>query len=365
MKIADKEDISFNPASKKGHIASVAVSTPPYVVAQAEAKEFLMRHFSGRLSPKNLKMINKIFGHPSVLRRYFAFENPEILLSENSDSRIARFTRWAVELSEKAIVEALAQAGLSVGAVTGLVVNTCTGYLCPGLSSYLIERLGLRHNISAYDLVGAGCGGAIPNLEICEGLLRKTDNSIVLSVSVEICSATFQMADDPSLIISNALFADGAAASVLWNRPKGLELVASANRFLPEYRDAIRYVYKHGQLHNQLSSKLPQLVNKAVSGLVFDLLEPRGLKVKDIEHWALHAGGEKIIDAIKNKIGLSENQISESRNILAEYGNMSSASVWFVLRKILDAGIKPRDWCIMISFGAGLSAYSFLLREIA
>lgn len=362
MKIGDKESLSLPSKKGRAHIASVAVAVPPYTVDQVKAEEFLKNHYRGKFSSRSLAVMHKIFAHQSVLRRHFAIEDPECLINEDPDSRIARFTHWAVELSSQAIVKALTQVGLKVDAVTGLVVNTCTGYLCPGISTYLIEKLGLSEKIRAYDLVGSGCGGAVTNLQISEKILRGSEDSVILSVSVEICSATFQMADDLSLIVSNALFADGAAASVLWHRPHGLALVASGSRYAPEHRDAIRYIYKNGQLCNQLSIHLPQLAGKIVAKVVMDLLKPRGLRIEDIKHWAFHPGGEKVINAIKNEMELSETQVRVIRDVLAKYGNMSSPTVWFVLREILDIGVEPGDWCIMVAFGAGLSAHAFLLR---
>lgn len=344
------------------HIASVALASPPYTVDQKESEAFLTEHYSNKLSPRNLAIMQKMFAHPSVLRRHLALESLESLVSEGPDGRIARFTHWAVELSSQAIIEALTRAGLTVDDVEGLVVNTCTGYICPGLSTYLIEKLGLSRRIQAYDLVGGGCGGAIPNLKVGEGILRGGGEGVVLCVSVEICTATFQMGDDLSLIVSNVIFGDGAAAAVLWRKPRGLALVDSVSRYAPEHRDAIRYVYKDGQLHNQLLSSLPRLASRTVAETVTDLLEPRGLGVGDIKHWALHPGGERVINALKREMGLSEEQIRVTREVLAEYGNMSSPTVWFALRKILDTGIAPGDWCIMVAFGAGLSAHAFLLK---
>jgi len=356
--------VDKNSEGAKTHIASVAVVTPSYSIDQVKAKQFMVKHYAKKLTPRSLKIMQKIFDHPSVLRRHFAFENPECLIDEHPDSRIERFTRWAVDLSAQAVDNALAQVGLTNDAVSGLVVNTCTGYICPGISTYLIEKLGLRRDIPAYDLVGSGCGGAVPNLQICEKMLRGDEKSVILSVSAEICSSTFQVADDLGLIISNALFADGAAAAVVWNLPEGLSMVASAGRHAPEYRDEIRYIHKNGQLYNQLSTRLPGLVGKTVAHVVKDILKPRGLELGDIKHWAIHPGGEKVINAVRDEIGLSETQVRLSREVLAEYGNMSSVTVWFVLRKILDAGIALGDWCMMVTFGAGLSAYAFLLRTV-
>ncbi len=345
------------------HIASVAVATPPCSLDQKELELLAHKHYDGILSPRSMSLIHALFTHPSIKRRHFAIDNVENLVDGDLDARVARFTHWSIELSSRAIRQALERAGVRPADVEGLVVNTCTGYVCPGISTYLIEKLGLSRSARVYDLVGSGCGGAIPNLEIAQALLTRNGGGPVVSASVEICTATFQMENDLSLLLSNTLFGDGAAAAVLWNRPQGYELVASASRYVPEQRESIRYIHKKGQLHNQLSLRLPDLVKKAAAQVVADVLEPRSLKPSDLRHWALHSGGEKIINAVKEEIGLSEEQVSATRKILAEHGNMSSPTVWFVLRDIMDNGIAPGEWCLMVAFGAGLSAHAFLLKR--
>jgi len=209
---------------ERGHIASVAVATPPYCLHQSKALKILTKYYREKLSRRNLEIMRKVFAHPGIQSRFLAIENPENLISEEPDARIARFTHWAVKLSKEAVISALEKAGLTVNDVGALVVNTCTGYICPGISTYLIEELGLPPDTRVYDLVGSGCGGVIPNLQICEDMLRQNGDRAVVSVSVEICSATFQMDDDPGLIVSNAIFGDGAAAAVLWKEPKGLKM---------------------------------------------------------------------------------------------------------------------------------------------
>lgn len=362
--MSDMPDRKYTPnaAQERPHIASMATVTPPFSIGQAQAKEYLLKRYADRLSPRSLALTHKLFSHPGITTRHFAIADPASFFSEDPDSRIARFTTQAIELSAQAVMKALADAGLTAREVSGLVVNTCTGYICPGISTYLIEKLGLKRDCRVYDLVGSGCGGAIPNLEVSESLARGSGDRVIVSVSVEICSATFQMEDDLSLLVSNALFGDGAAAAVVWNRPKGLELIASSSCYVPEDREAIRYIHKGGQLYNQLSTNLPHLVKKAVAQAVRTLLEPRSLEIADIKHWALHTGGEKIINTIKSEIGLTEVQLRETRKILAEYGNMSSPTVWFVLNDIVKEGIEKNDWCMMVAFGAGLSAHACLLR---
>jgi predicted naringenin-chalcone synthase len=345
------------------HIASVALAVPPYRIDQAAAKAFMLTRYADVLDRRWTSVMNNVFAHSAIRRRYFAFDDPEVLINEPPDSRVSRFTHWSIELSAQALLSALAQAGVSVSDITGIVVNTCTGYICPGISTYLIERLGLSRRVRAYDLVGSGCGGAIPNLQVASALLKENNQGVVVSVSVEICSATFQMGGDLSLIVSNALFGDGAAAAVLWTRPEGLAMIESAAYYAPEHREDIRYVYKDGRLHNQLSTALPRYVKTAVAHIVENLLKAGRLTMDDIRHWAFHTGGEKIIHAIQEGLGLSEEQLRATRAVLADYGNMSSPTVWFVLRQIIEEGMEYGDWCIMAAFGAGLSAHGYLLRK--
>jgi len=349
--------------ASRAHIASLAVATPPCTLDQTELGRLAQKHYQGRLSPRSMSIMRALFSNPSIKRRNFAIDNVENLVDEDSDARIMRFTHWSRELSAQAINKALIRAGLGADEVVGLVVNTCTGYICPGISTYLIEKLGFSRSVSAYDLVGSGCGGAIPNLEISELLVKKMGDGVIISVSVEICTATFRMADDLSLLLSNTLFGDGAAAAVLWTRPQGYELVASARRYVPEQRESIRYVHKDGQLYNQLSLKLPDIVRKVAAQVVTDVLGTCSLKPKDVKHWALHSGGEKIINALRDELGLSEEQVHATRSVLSEYGNMSSPTVWFVLKELEKRGIAPGEWCIMVAFGAGLSAHAYLLRK--
>lgn len=363
MEEVGKQSTSLNTQKSNAYIASFACVAPPFSADQASSAELVKKHYASKLNARSLGLIRATFSHPGIRKRHFAVDDPARIMDESPDQKIARFTEKSIELSSQAVTRALDQAGVSVQDVTGLVVNTCTGYICPGISTYLMERLGLPRNTRVYDLVGSGCGGAIPNLQLAESLL-KTNGGAVVSVAVEICSSVFQMGNDLSLILSNALFGDGAAAAVLMSRPAGFELVASAVRYVPEQRDAIRFVHKEGQLHNQLSTKLPDLVKKAAAEVVADLLASQRLQTGDIKHWAFHTGGEKIINAVRDEIGVPEERLLATRTILAQYGNMSSPTVWFVLEELLRKGISAGEWCVMVAYGAGLSAHACLLRKI-
>lgn len=343
-------------------IAAVAAAVPPYSLTQEEALSHARKRYGDVLSRRSNSILEKVFAHPSIKKRHFAFDDPSRLFDENPDKRIERFTERAGGLSCAAAADALKAAGLSAADIGALVVNTCTGYVCPGLSTYLVERMGLRRDLQAFDLVGAGCGGAVPNLALARSLLSGMKNGAVLSVAVEICSATFQMGNDISLLVSNALFGDGAAAAVVWKESRGLRMIDWSSVYIPEYREDIRFIYKDGQLHNQLSLRLPELAGKAVKELVERLLARNSLSAGQVSQWALHPGGENVINCVQKQLCLSDEQLATTRSVLSEYGNMSSPTSLFALKRLIDNGIQPGDHCILAAFGAGFSAHALLLR---
>jgi alkylresorcinol/alkylpyrone synthase len=348
---------------KQACMSSLSVAVPDFSIGQKDAFDFVKKHYTARLSSRSMNVLEKVFSHPSIKNRYFAVEDPLLFIDEDPDKRIERFTKYAVELSTRAVYSALEKSNTAGNDVSALVVNTCTGYICPGISTYLVEKLGFPSNTLTYDLVGSGCGGAIPNMLLSRSLSSGRNSGAVVSVSVEICSATFQMENDMSLLISNALFGDGAAASVWDNSGRGLSLVDSEAVHMAQYREHIRFVHRNGQLYNQLSYRLPELVAKPVAELIRKLIERNGLALSDIKHWAIHPGGEKVINALKDEIGLNEDCLTATRSVLSNYGNMSSPSVLFILENI-GSKIGKGEYCIMVAFGAGFSAYACLLSNI-
>lgn len=344
------------------YIASVATAVPEYSCDQATGEAFLRSHYSDVLNARSLEILHKVFAHPSVKRRHFAVDSPEELINEDPDRRMERFTSRSIELSTQASRKAMEKAGLNPKDITTLVVNTCTGYICPGISTYLLDPLGLKPTTPCFDLVGSGCGGAVPNLQVAQGLLRGNPAGAVLCISTEICSCTFQIGNDISLLVSNAIFGDGAAAAVVRNSPGGLRLMNLGSRYLTEYRNDVRYIYKNGQLHNHITLRLPNLAAKGALQVTAEVLGAAGLKMSDIVHWAIHPGGDSVITAVKDALGISEEQVRHSRGVMANYGNMSSATVWFVLDSIQRDGIIPGDLIMMLAFGAGMSAHALLLR---
>ncbi len=346
-------------------IETLSCAAPQTVMSQKLADALMTRFYEDELRQRSMDILHQMLQHPSIQQRHIAVDSKEdlpFIRNEDPDVRIQRFNRWSVDLTRQAIDAALKKAGKTREDMGGIIVNTCTGYLCPGIATYLVEEMELDSGIQVYDMVGSGCGGAIPNLQLGRSLQVQTGKTIVCA-SVEICSATFQMSNDISLVLSNALFGDGAAAVVLNPERGKLELIDSISRFVPKYREDVRYVYHKGALHNKLSPQLPKVIREIVPSMVRDLLNRNDLQIEDVAHWAIHPGGEKMLTGIQEELSLSDDQMESTRTILRDYGNMSSPSVLFILERELAKGIDKGQWCVLIGYGAGLSAFAYLTKK--
>jgi len=260
----------------------------------------------------------------------------------------------------------LTHAAIGAHAIDAVLVSTCTGYLCPGLSSYLIEGLGLRSDVIALDLVGNGCGAALPNLYMAQTLLAAGGCERVLSVCVEVCTAAFYLDNDPGVLISACLFGDGAAAVVLGTEPppdgtRRITWTAFGSEIDPSRRDLLRFEHRHGMLRNVLTPPVPRLAAQYAECVLDRVLDEQDLRRSDIQTWIWHAGGRDVLAALRERLGLDDSATRWSAAVLNEYGNMSSPSVLFALEKALAGGAAPGAWWLS-SFGAGFSCYGALLQ---
>ena len=306
-----------------------------------------------------------LLGYNGIQTRSLALDTLADVFAADPDTLQRRFSRYAPELATQAATAALAQAGLRPHDIDAVIISTCTGYLCPGLTSYVGERLGLRPDVLALDLVGQGCGAALPNLRTGEALLSSRRAGAVLSICVEICSAAFYVDNDPGVLISACLFGDGAGAAVLAAEPKpgapGIEWHLAASLHNPAERDALRFEQKDGMLRNILSPEVPRLAAHHAEIVLDDVLKKAGLARSAIDTWIWHAGGRKVLNALQETFQLTDADIRCSSQVLGEFGNVSSPFVYFVLQQALRNNA-PGGWWWMSSFGAGFSCHGALLR---
>ena len=276
-----------------------------------------------------------------------------------------RFLAHAPALAAEAAERALANAGLKPADIGAVVVSTCTGYLCPGLSGHVAERLGLRNDVQAFDLVGQGCAAALPNLQLGRALLASGACEHVLSICVEVSSAAMYLDNDPGVLISACLFGDGAGAAVLSRHPqpagRRIEWTDSTSLMDPSERKALMFEQRDGMLRNILTRAVPALAAEHAHRVLETVLARAGLRAADVSAWIMHAGGRDVLLALERRFDLEAEDFRYSAAMLREYGNLSSAFVYFVLEAAL-ADAAPGGWWWLSSFGAGFSCHGALLR---
>ena len=348
-------------------ITGLGTANPPYRYTQADCLQALegSRQFL-QLRPVSQLLLTRILQSAhGVAARHFALDDLAQAFDLAPDTLHRRFLDTAPTLAAQAAGEALGEAGLTPADIDAVVISTCTGYLCPGLTSYVIERMGLRPDVLALDLVGQGCGAAIPNLRTAEALLGAGRAQHVLSVCVEVCSAALYLDDDPGVLVSACLFGDGAGAAVLSAQPglgpHAIEWIDCATVINPQDRDLLRFEHRNGMLRNILSPQVPELAARYAKTVLGELLPRRGLAQSDIAGWVWHGGGKTVLDALQQQLSLGDNDVRISRAILNDYGNLSSAFVYFVLQAALGEEHRP-GWWWMSSFGAGFSCHGALLK---
>jgi alkylresorcinol/alkylpyrone synthase len=319
-----------------------------------------------RLNDRSTAIVKLVLSRDNGIEaRHLSVDSLAEAMAIDPDTVQARFARHAPALASEAGRNALQRAELDAQNMDAVIVTTCTGYLCPGLTGYVIERLGLRRDVLAFDLVGQGCAGALPNWQLANALLASGQCAHVLSVCVEVSSAAMYLDDDPGVLISACLFGDGAGAAVLSRKPSAarrrVEWRGTASLIDPSEREALRFEHRGGLLRNILTRTVPRLAAGYVHEILNSCLRRADLKQADVTEWILHAGGRDVLCAVEAELGLPSSALRYSRETLREYGNLSSAFVYFVLDAALAEGAAG-GWWWMSAFGAGFTCHGALLE---
>jgi predicted naringenin-chalcone synthase len=274
-------------------------------------------------------------------------------------ARMQRFETHAVDLAQQAI-EAL---GLheDLTSITHMVVASCTGFTAPGLDQQLMERLGLNPSIERTMVGFMGCAAAVNALKVSHHIVRSEPSAKVLVVNLELCTLHLQETSDLEVILSALLFGDGCAASLVSAEPKGIALKDFRVATIPDTRDLITWRIGDAGFEMSLSGEVPQQITKALrheatrnddGGIL------RGQHKDDFDLWAVHAGGRTILDAVEQGLDLGPEALRWSRNVLRDFGNMSSATLMFVLGRIMQDA-PPSSNGFGMAFGPGLVAETF------
>ncbi len=295
--------------------------------------------------------------------RYLAIERETFRTDESVDVLQERFRRASVDLGSRAVRQALDRAGRARGDLDFLATTTCTGRLCPSLDAYLIRALELRSGIQRVHVGDTGCSSAIVALQQAWNRLRAHPGDLAAVVASEISSAAYFMDEDPETAVANAIFSDGAAAAILGSNGPGPEVVATRTLFRPEHLECMGFTFPRGYQRILLSKDVRHIAVEMMGDLIATMLAENGLTRDGVRHWVIHSAGRSVLDRARDRLGLSEEQLAPARTVLREYGNMSSATVLFVLHEILERGTAQEgDWGIMVALGPGFAAEGALLR---
>lgn len=335
-------------------LQSVAKATPPHSFAQPEVWNRIKDAPQVRALPERSQgLFEKVLcGDSGIARRSFVLPDPLALLGMGAEELNQHYEAEAPRLAAQSLTEALEKAGVRAEDLDAIFVCSCTGYLCPGLSSYLAEQMGMRSNAFLQDVNGFGCGAAIPMWRAAQGFLAANPQAVVATVAVEACSLAFFLNEEPGVLISAALFGDGAAAAIWAGKDQAREGDWQAGHFVthhvPAEREKIRFVNSGGFLKNQLHRSVPQLAGEAVA----QLWQQRSQEPDAV---LSHSGGREVVEVVEQVVG---RPLPETRSVMSQFGNCSSPSVMMGLEERLREGQEGDRRLWLTAFGAGFAAHA-------
>jgi alkylresorcinol/alkylpyrone synthase len=323
-------------------ILSLATAVPPFALAQADAAARAKELFP------HLKLIWPLYDNTGIERRYNCEPIDWYLKPHSWEERTAAFHKHALDLLEQVTVRAAEAAGVGLDAIDMIVTNTVTGLAIPSLDAKLCNRLRLKPTIERLPIFGLGCGAGVAGLARAARLAHASDGAHVLFLTVDLCSLCMRANDkSPAMFVSSALFGDGAAGLLLHNTRTGA-------RAGPRILASGEYCWRDTE-YIMGWDELPALMARELMPALQDFLDRNGFRLADFDGFLFHPGGRRLIETMEQVLGLTYEQLEHSRKVLRRYGNMSSATVLFVLDRALKAGARGRH--LLMAFGPGFSAY--------
>jgi alkylresorcinol/alkylpyrone synthase len=335
-------------------ILSVATANPPDRFTQPEVLAL-----AGYTDERR----RGFFLHSGIEGRYLAIERESFSPTESLDEIQARFRKASVDLGARALTAALERAGRAPRELDLLATTTCTGRLCPSLDTLLIRELGLRNDIQRVHVGDTGCASAMVAIQQAYNHLRAFPDHLAAVVAVEVSSTGYYLDDDLETAVANAIFGDGAGAALLSGAGSGPQIRATRTLLRTEYLDLMGFTFPAGRQRILLSKDIRHIATEMMAEWIGGVLKDHGLRQADIRHWVLHSAGQRVLERAQRDLGLSDADLAAPRAVLRRYGNMSSATVLFVLQEVLEQGRPaPGDWGVMLALGPGFAAEGALLR---
>jgi alkylresorcinol/alkylpyrone synthase len=341
-------------------ILSLAIANPPFRLTQSEAAARARELFP------HLKRLWPLYDNTGIEFRYNCEPIDWYLTPHSWEDRTASFHRHALDLLEQVTLEATEAAGIGLGDIDMIVTNTVTGLAVPSLDAMMFNRLKFAPTVERLPMFGLGCGAGVAGLARATRLAHASDGAHVLFLCVDLCSLCMRANDpSPAMFVSSALFGDGAAGVVLHNTRNGARagprILATGEWCWRDTEHIMGWDIKDDGFGIVLSAELPELMSRALGPALQDFLDRNGFRLSDFNGFLFHPGSRKLLETMEQALGLARIKFEHSWQVLRGYGNMSSATVLFVLDRALKAGARGSH--LLVAFGPGFSAY-FVVADL-
>ena len=345
-------------------ILSVAKQLPKY---NRETKEIIpfVKHWMKGQETRFQRKVLKLFEGAGVDRRYSIMEADEVFLNSSFEEKNNIYVREVIKLAEQSLQKSLKKVDLQPTDIDYIITVSCTGIMIPSVDAYLINSLQMRQDIVRLPVTEMGCVAGVSGIIYAKNFLKANPNKRAAVISVEAPTATFQHEDfSMANIVSAAIFGDGAASVILssYEQDKGPNVIDEAMYHFYDSIDVMGFKLVNTGLEMILDKKVPETISSHFPMIVHPFLERNNLTIEDINHLIFHPGGKKIVNTVEALFKSLGKNIDDTKEVLKLYGNMSSATVLYVLERFMDGDRKQGEKGLILSFGPGFSAQRILLE---
>ncbi len=364
-------------------LIDIVTASPPYKVHQSKATEELKKRMADR--PAIARMIDAASTHSGIDTRYFVvpdgidsseekfYSKGDNYIRPSTKLRMTEYEKWSKELTTEAAQKLLFINEMNPAKINRLITVSCTGFFAPGLDYHLINSLNLPRNVKRTHIGFMGCAASLVGFNsVLEAMNNVSDEeeTNTLLVSVELCSLHLQTEPTKDNILANMIFADGAAAALFSNSASlksktQFKIISTKSILFDNSAEFMGWKIGDFGFEMMLSTELPKIILERAVPALKEILNDFGIRKEEINHWALHPGGRAILDSLHKGLELADEEMKPSRDVLKNFGNISSASILFVLKEILQTRtIKQNDLCCAVAFGPGLTMEVALLKGV-
>lgn len=343
-------------------VLSIASAVPPHRLDQRDAAAAAHLGFAARYD--DFERLAKVFDSAGIRSRYLIRPVEWYMAPHGWHDRNAAYLAGAEALFVDAAAKALDKAGLLAAEVDTIVTISSTGLATPSIEARVADQMGFRADVERVPVFGLGCAGGVSGLGLAWRLAQSRPGSVVLLVAVEICSAAFRLDKlTKENIVATALFADGAAACVLRAGEGLAQIEASGQHTWPETLDIMGWAVDDAGLGVIFDRAIPPFARANMGDAVAGILGRAGIEMAQVDRFACHPGGSKVIDALESALALDQGTLDHERAVLSDYGNMSAPTALFVLDRVIAVGLPHRT--VLTAMGPGFSASCLSLVKAA